>query len=176
MTHTRIWEACFNTPLHLSRSAVVALWHDSFICVWHENDSHIYVAWLIHTRIWEARFYIQFRIENFCRYPVTLLVHICVTRRQFIYTCDLCTVVRFICVIWLIREFDMTHPDVWHDLSICVTLVHVWHTCKLQHENFARLVFVCVTWSIWIGNINHSYVWHDLYIRVTYLIHMCHTF
>jgi len=45
----------------------------------------------------------------------------------------------------------MTHPNVWHDSSICVT------------------------WLIHKCGMTHPYVWHDSYISVTWLwlIHMC---
>ena len=93
----------------------------------------------------------------------------------------------FIYVAWIID--DITHPCMWHDSFICMTLlIHicnvthshaVWHYFrgriqmrrKIWKLNVWHDPFIYVAWII--DDMNHSCMWHDSFICVAWLIHMC---
>jgi len=72
-----------------------------------------------------------------------------------------------ICVTWLIRMCDVTHPYVWHDLFLRV----LWLIRLGKLELVVGLQLV--TWILHICAMTHPYVCHDSSICVPWLIHMC---
>jgi len=127
--------------------------------VWHKDDSCIYVTWLIHTRILETCFNISLHTDNFCRWPVTWLIHrlwpwhaVALWHDLFI-SCDRDMIHSFVCAM------RMTHIYMWHDSkqesrrrvlrshSISRQLLSL--PCDMTHS------FVCEM------RMTHIHMWHD---------------
>jgi len=85
----------------------------------------------------------------------------------------------FICVTWLIHMCDMTISYAWHDVFICVRLMHVC-TCLCSHTTTRALInkrhtyLMRMTWLIHMCDTTHSLACHDHFISVTRIIHMRH--
>jgi len=94
----------------------------------------------------------------------------------------------FMSRIWLVYMWEMTHPYVGHDSSICGTwLIHIWDIINspVRHDSFlysTRLMnmcdmtyshmwhdsFICATWHTHTCDMTHSYVRHDIFTHVTW--------
>jgi len=137
-------------------------------------------------RIVEARFSIPLHTDNFCRCPVTWLIHIlwqwhdpfiCVWRKDYSY----------IHVTWLIRESgrraltphsisrdllslpcDMTHSFV---CDMRMTHIYMWHDSSIRESG--RRAFISNselrTSAVTLWHYSFTYVWHEdnSYIHVT---------
>ena len=93
----------------------------------------------------------------------------------------------FLRVTWRIDTCDMTHPYMWHYVSIHVTwLIYTCditklYTCDMTHAYMWHCVSIRVTWLIYTCDITklytcdmtHLYMRHHLFIRATWLIYTC---
>ena len=102
----------------------------------------------------------------------------------------------FVCVTWLFRMRDMTHPYVDQAEDSVSTILRnhgkSWliPMCDMTHSYVWHDSFICVTWRIHMCDMTHSYVdkaedsisteffcetmvSHDSFLRLTWRIHMC---
>jgi len=135
----------------------------NYSCVW--RDSFIRVTWLIQT-------YAMTLLDGYCSTVQGLLdwfeVDLGFTELLFIHVCDMTHSEvchdSSICVTWLIHMCDTTESYVWHDSFIRVTwliqtyaMTHPWSPLSLQWRSVCSLLLSGVTLCL----TTHSYMWHD---------------